>query len=150
MNILLYRPLSLRVRHRSMSLLWYCLVVFLGMFTVFMAKRHCLSLSLSLSFAHWFFLTWPIFARSFSYEFLMKSGKILHILLCPICNIGSFLWIFLMWGTGDNQHRRVCHAYYRQVSNIRRTLAGNKFVDHSDVVGASHVGAAPTTSSFST
>ena len=39
---------------------------------------------------------------------------------------------------------------HRQVSNIRRTLAGNKMVDHSDVVGASPVGAAPTTSSFST
>ena len=39
---------------------------------------------------------------------------------------------------------------YRQVSNIRRTLIGNKIVDHSDVVGASPVGAAPTTSSFST
>ena len=39
---------------------------------------------------------------------------------------------------------------YRQVSNIRRTLEGNKTVDHSDVVGASPVGAAPTTSSFST
>ena len=39
---------------------------------------------------------------------------------------------------------------YRQISNIRRTLAGNKIVDHSDVVGASPVGAAPTTSSFST
>ena len=39
---------------------------------------------------------------------------------------------------------------YRQVSNIRRTLAGNKIVDHSDVVGASPAGAAPTTSSFST
>ena len=39
---------------------------------------------------------------------------------------------------------------YRQVSNIRRTFAGNKLVDHSDVVGASPVGAAPTTSSFST
>ena len=38
----------------------------------------------------------------------------------------------------------------RQVSNIRRTLLGNKIVDHSDVVGASPVGAAPTTSSFST
>ena len=41
-------------------------------------------------------------------------------------------------------------AKYRQVSNIRRTLVGNKIVDHSDVVGASPVGAAPTTSSFST
>ena len=39
---------------------------------------------------------------------------------------------------------------YRQVSNIRRTLAGNKIVDNSDVVGASPVGAAPTTSSLST
>ena len=41
-------------------------------------------------------------------------------------------------------------GYYRKVSNIRRTLVGNKIVDHSDVVGASPVGAAPTTSSFST
>ena len=39
---------------------------------------------------------------------------------------------------------------YRQTSNIRRTLVGNKIVDHSDVVGASPVVAAPTTSSFST
>ena len=39
---------------------------------------------------------------------------------------------------------------YSQVSNIRRTLADNKIVDHSDVVGASPVGAAPATSSFST
>ena len=39
---------------------------------------------------------------------------------------------------------------YRKVSNIRRTLEGNKIVDHSYVVGASPVGAAPTTSSFST
>ena len=39
---------------------------------------------------------------------------------------------------------------YRQVSNIRHTLVGNKIADHSDVVGASPVGAAPTTSSFST
>ena len=40
--------------------------------------------------------------------------------------------------------------YYRQVSNIRRTFVGNQIVDHSDVIGASPVGAAPTTSSFST
>ena len=39
---------------------------------------------------------------------------------------------------------------YRKISNIRRTLVGYKIVDHSDVVGASPVGAAPTTSSFST
>ena len=39
---------------------------------------------------------------------------------------------------------------YRKTSNIRRTLVGNKIGDHSDVVGASPVCAAPTTSSFST
>ena len=39
---------------------------------------------------------------------------------------------------------------YRKTSNISRTLVGNKIVDNSDVVGASPVGAAPATSSFST
>ena len=44
------------------------------------------------------------------------------------------------------------YVAYRQTSNIRRALVGNKIVDHSDVVGASPIGAAPTTpttSSFS-
>ena len=39
---------------------------------------------------------------------------------------------------------------YRQTSDTIRTLVGNKMADHSDVVGALLVGAAPTTSSFST
>ena len=39
---------------------------------------------------------------------------------------------------------------YRQTSNIKCILVGNKIVDHSDVLGALSVGAAPTTSSFST
>ena len=39
---------------------------------------------------------------------------------------------------------------YRQTSNISRAFMGNKIADHSDAVGASPVGAAPTTSSFST
>ena len=38
---------------------------------------------------------------------------------------------------------------YRQIYNIRRALAGNKIVDHPDVVGASPIGGAPTVSSFS-
>ena len=37
-----------------------------------------------------------------------------------------------------------------KTSHISRTLVGNKIVDNSDVVGASPVGAAPTTSSLST
>ena len=39
---------------------------------------------------------------------------------------------------------------YRKTSNISRTLVGKKIVDHSDVAGASPVGAAPITFSFST
>ena len=39
---------------------------------------------------------------------------------------------------------------YCKTSNISRILVGNKIVDNSDVVGASPVGTAPTTSSFST
>ena len=57
------------------------------------------------------------------------------------------------WGMDTYPHPLYCVGFtcnYRQVSNIRRTLVGNKIVDHSDVVGASPVGAAPTTSSFST
>ena len=39
---------------------------------------------------------------------------------------------------------------YHQISNISGTLVGNIIGDHSDVVGASPVGAAPTTSLLST
>ena len=52
--------------------------------------------------------------------------------------------------TKTNRMTLKCFPHYRQVSNIRGTLVSNKIVDHSDVVGASPVGTAPTTSSFST
>ena len=42
------------------------------------------------------------------------------------------------------------HLTYCQISDISYNLAGNQIIDHSGVVGASPVGAAPTTSSFST
>ena len=42
------------------------------------------------------------------------------------------------------------HNNYRQTFNLRPTSVGNTLVDHSDVVGASPFGAAPTTSSCST
>ena len=42
------------------------------------------------------------------------------------------------------------YYHYHKTSNISRTLVGNNIVDNPDVVGASPVGAAPTTSSFST
>ena len=39
----------------------------------------------------------------------------------------------------------IIYCEYRKTSNISRTLVGNKIVHNSDVVGASPVGAAPTT-----
>ena len=51
---------------------------------------------------------------------------------------------------GTSTSRYKMNLEYRQTSNISHTLAGNKIVDHSDVVGASPVGAAPTTFSLST
>ena len=51
---------------------------------------------------------------------------------------------------GVNAYMDIILITVRQTSNISRTLAGNKLVDHSDVEGASPVGAAPTASSFST
>ena len=50
----------------------------------------------------------------------------------------------------------ICHVatvekrIYSQTSNISHILVSTKIVDHSDEVGAAPVGAAPTTSSFST
>ena len=49
-----------------------------------------------------------------------------------------------------NIETSLCAWNYRQTSNIRHTLEGNKTVDHSDVVGASPADVAPTTSSLST
>ena len=79
------------------------------------------------------------------------SKKNLTVVKCienvPLCLFnGSYLYFHY----SNTAWARVIMRVYRQVSNISRTLVGNKIVDHSDVVGASPVGAAPTTSSFST
>ena len=47
-------------------------------------------------------------------------------------------------------HLLPTHSLQCQTSNISRTLVSNEIADHSDVVGASPVGVAPTTSSFAT
>ena len=49
-----------------------------------------------------------------------------------------------------NPDAGLANLFKRKTSNINRTLVGNKIVDNSDIVGASPVGAAPTSSSFST
>ena len=56
-------------------------------------------------------------------------------------------WVAMTWKSFSEPKQTVPT---RKVSNIRRTLVGNEIVDHSDVVGAPPVGAAQTSSSFST
>ena len=63
-----------------------------------------------------------------------------------ICIHSIFLTQFII--TEGNAH--IYSPIYHQVSNTRRILERNWIVDCSDVAGASPVGAAPTTSSFST
>ena len=77
-------------------------------------------------------------AMSIVYRFEYQSNQYLYKFLLPHRKLAWCIPVSLET------------AAYRKVSNIRRTLVGSKIVDHSDVVGASPVGAAPTTSSFST
>ena len=73
--------------------------------------------------------------------------------LCKFCNLVRLLLEILRYSFVQHDRElmyRCAKLEYRKISNIRHTLVGNKIIDHSDVVGASPVGAAPTTSSFST
>ena len=67
-------------------------------------------------------------------------------------SLNSYLIIIFIhyFGVPGMIHSLKVTVKYRQTSNIYRILVGNKIVDHSDVVGASPVGAVPTISSFST
>ena len=99
------------------------------------------------------FLDWVPFSRSLEQRrriplgdrsatgciFLFQCGVLLDMgqVHCGISEIGLFS------GLG-------CCDVYRKTSKISHTLVSNRIVDHSDVVVASPVSAAPTTSSFST
>ena len=61
---------------------------------------------------------------------------------CYTISIDSYRFNGAEWNKSEMIYRKTC--------NISRTLLGNKIVENSDVVGASPVGAAPTTSLFST
>ena len=60
------------------------------------------------------------------------------------------LWSVLMFINRRPVVVHCCGNPYRQTSNISHILVGSDIVDHPDVVGASPVGAAPTSSSFLT
>ena len=71
---------------------------------------------------------------------------------CVICR--SHLQYILCENTRNGSYtiliRGNCITALGLPSNLSCTLVNNKIVDHSDVVGSLPVGAAPTTSSFST
>ena len=73
--------------------------------------------------------------------FVIVAG-LRYFAVLGLCNVLSEAASNIIWAT--------CKTICRQISNIRRTVVGKNIVDHSDVLGASPVGAAPTTSSFST
>ena len=88
-------------------------------------------------------------AKTFSRMSLLlkhEDGGCAGSLWCVVSLVQSILRL-THWPLGDVV---VIWKMHRPVSIVRRILVGNKIVDHSDVVGASPVGAAPTTSSFST
>ena len=81
------------------------------------------------------------------YVCLHEPGyRCLGKILVPVHSTRPLLKLGCLWGITPQSFTWM----YCQVSNISRSLVGNKIVDHSDVVGASPVGTAPTTSSFST
>ena len=69
--------------------------------------------------------------------------------LNKLCHVNVEEWKYMFLFPRKMLARPRTQWKYRKVSNIRRALVSNTIVDHSDVVGASPVGAAPTTSSFS-
>ena len=59
-------------------------------------------------------------------------------------------WKSAIYGSTVWRYGNLILIYLSQAFNISHTFMANKLVDHSDVVGASLVGAAPTTSSYLT
>ena len=91
-------------------------------------------------------------------SFLMFARDVNPLYIC--CN-NDYLMLTLARSHGFNVSKsslpRPLNAWlatdlsiYLKISKISHTLVVNKRVDHSDVTGASPVGAAPTTSSFLT
>ena len=84
-----------------------------------------------------------MFAGVFVFVFVFET---------PEKNVFVFVFVFDKTYLTPALPIRGClfNEHYRKTSNISRTLVCNKIVDYSDVVGASPVGAAPTTSSYLT
>ena len=69
---------------------------------------------------------------------------------CKLLGLLAYWYVYTVCVMIQLSRTDLYHDTFRKTSNISHTSVGNKIVDHSDAVGASPVGAAPTTSSFST
>ena len=100
---------------------------------------------------------WERIPKGYLHNVCTIQGHILIDGFVQGCSISSALALEIPHSCTNNQYKLInliqqilSESIYLKVSNISRTLAGNKIVAHSDVVGASPVGAAPITSSLST
>ena len=82
--------------------------------------------------------TWPLLCFWKRYIHALEHGKLQNLSTNP----RFYELVPSQWCLSDIY-------IHRQTSNIRHIFGGNIIFDQSDVVGASRVGAAPTTSSFS-
>ena len=117
----------------SSQLAWqFCMHIFVHICT-------CSRQSLDIIHRHW---VMHCLLRFNSRHVCLSYAQISPV-LSVLSGICSCVDIRVMWGI------MVCswaqNLAYLQISNISCTLVGNKIVDHSDVVGASPVGAVPTT-----
>ena len=93
---------------------------------------------------------------SWQYQAIDPFSQIVYeVIIKTSWFLPQFLFQWINHVTTSHMPRQLsCHdmckiVNYCQTSNISCTLIDNKIVDHSDIVGASPVGIAPTTSSFS-
>ena len=83
--------------------------------------------------------------------FVLKIVAINDYLCATPVNMSLFLnKTDVLYCLNQVPHNMLLNIKYRKTPDIRRTLVGITIVTRSDVVGASPVGAAPTTSEFST
>ena len=105
------------------------------------SNKYCLNFSRKIQKTH----LWskkPVLFFSHHYKNEDRAQRF----MTKTCNLISFKnWIIFV-----NRKSITEKMNYHQTSNISDTLVGNTIVHHTDVVGALPVGAAPTTSSFST
>ena len=78
------------------------------------------------------------FVAEGAYAYLISSKQTSLVSFCDIHPCAVILMLLI---------RGILCMYYRKASNTRRTLVSNTIIDHLEVVGASPVGATPTTSS---